>query len=122
MEKKKFHPVVWVVNIGSTIILLSSLFNYNQMKMTYLSRPPTNLNLIGELCDSLGMDFLTSFVGNHSATGGFRVNSTSVKGGIISDPLFACTGLKCKLWQSVPRLLLKVNKVTSEHQTSPKMA
>ena len=35
------------------------------------------------------------------ATGGLRVNSTSVKGGIISDPLFVCTGLKCKLWQSV---------------------
>ena len=29
-----------------------------------------------------------SFVGNHWATGGIRVNSSSVKGGLISFPLF----------------------------------
>ena len=69
--------------------------------MDYLSRPPPNMNLIGEVCDSLGTDSLITFVGNHWATGGLRVNLTSVKGRIISDPLFAYTGLKCKLWQSV---------------------
>ena len=31
------------------------------------------------------------------------MNSTLVKGGIISAPLFACTRLKCKVWQSVKR-------------------
>ena len=60
------------------------------MKMTYLSRPPPNMNSIREVCDSLGLDSLTMFVRYHWATGGLRVNLTSVKGGIISDPLFAC--------------------------------
>ena len=69
--------------------------------MTYLSRPPRNINLIGQVCDSLGKDSVTLFVGNHWATGRLQVNLISVKGGIIIDPLFACTGLKCKLWQYV---------------------
>ena len=49
------------------------------MKKTYLSRPPPNMNLIGEVCDSLGKDFLTSFVGNHWATGWLWSHMTSVK-------------------------------------------
>ena len=36
----------------------------------------------------------------HWASGSLRINSTLVKGGIISHPLFACTGLKCKICQS----------------------
>ena len=43
------------------------------------------MNSIGEVCDSLGTDSLTTFVGNHLATDRLRVNSTSVKVGIISD-------------------------------------
>ena len=38
--------------------------------------------------DRLGKIFLTSLVGNHWATGGLRVNSSSVKGGLIIFPLF----------------------------------
>ena len=60
------------------------------------------------------------------ATGGLRVNSTSVKGGIISDPLFVCTGLKCKLWQSVGSNFLvhlkdigKTKKNIRSYQTNP---
>ena len=68
----------------SYIHILTLLLNYIQMKMTCLSRPPPNMNSIGEVCNSLGLDSLTTFVGNHWATGGLRVNSTSVKGGIIS--------------------------------------
>ena len=50
------------------------------MKMTYLSQPPPNMNSIREVCDTLGTESLTSFVGNHWATGWLRVNSTSCKG------------------------------------------
>ena len=35
-----------IINIRSTIILWWSLFNYTQMKVTYLSRPPLNMNTI----------------------------------------------------------------------------
>ena len=66
------------------------LFNHTQMKMTYLSQPPPNTNLVGEVCDSLGTDSLTTIVVNHWATGGLQMNSTLVKGGIISIPLFTC--------------------------------
>ena len=52
--------------------------------MTYLSQPPPNMNSIREVCNSLGADYLTSFVGHHWATGGLPVNWTSEKGGIIS--------------------------------------
>ena len=58
--------------------------------MTHLSQPPSNMNSIGEVCNSLRTDSLTIFVGNHLATGRLRLNSTSVKGGIISEALFAC--------------------------------
>ena len=73
-----------------TFIYISTLsFINTHMQMTYLSGPPTNMQLIGEVCDSLGTDSLTLFVGYHWATGRLRVNSTFVKGGIISDSLFA---------------------------------
>ena len=55
----------------------------------YLSRSPPNMNFIGEVCDSLETDSLTTFIENHWATGGLWVNSTLVKGGIIGIPLFA---------------------------------
>ena len=69
--------------------------------MTHLSGPPQNINLIWEVCESLGTDKLTTFVGYHWGTGVLRVNLTTVKGGVISNHLLACTGLKCKPWQSV---------------------
>ena len=63
----------------------------------YASRPPPNMNWIREMCNSLGKDLLTSFVGNHLAAAGLRENSTLGKEGNKSNPLFACTGLKSKL-------------------------
>ena len=47
---------------------------------------------IGEVCDRLGKTFLTSLVGNHWATGGVGVNSSSVKGGLKIFPLFLLEG------------------------------
>ena len=79
----------------SCIDILTLLFNYNQMKMTYLSGHPPNMNSIGEVCDSLGTDSLTLFVGNHWVTLGLG------EGGNISDPLFAYTELKYNVRQSV---------------------
>ena len=46
------------------------------------------MSSIGEGCDSLGNTSLKSLVGNHWATGGLRVNSSTVMGGLISFPLF----------------------------------
>ena len=62
------------------------------MKMAYLSLTFQNSSSIGEFCDKLGKTFLTSLVGNHLATGGLRVNSSSVKGGHIIFPLFLLEG------------------------------
>ena len=39
------------------------LLNYTQMKMTHLSPPPLNMNLIEEVCNSLGTNSLSLFVG-----------------------------------------------------------
>ena len=47
---------------------------------------------IGEVCDMLGAMSLSSFGGNHWATGELWVNSTSVKGGLLSFPLFLLKG------------------------------
>ena len=49
--------------------------------MTNLSRPPPNMNLIGEVCNSLGMNTPTSFAGNLWATGWLRWTGPQVKGG-----------------------------------------
>ena len=50
------------------------------------------MSSIGEVYISLGITFLKSHVGNHRATGGLRVNSSSVKGGLINFPLFLLEG------------------------------
>ena len=55
---------------------------------THLSRPGQNINWIEEVCDSLGKQSLTPLVDYHWANAGIRVNSSSVKGGIISSPFF----------------------------------
>ena len=60
--------------------------------MAHLSRTPPNMSSIGEVCDSLGTDLLSLSGGNQWATGGLRVNSTLVKGGLISFPLFLLEG------------------------------
>ena len=39
-----------------------------------------------------GPIWLTSLIGNHWATGGLRVNSSSVKGGLINFPLLLLEG------------------------------
>ena len=52
------------------------------------SRPGQNINWIGEGCDRLGKPSLTSLGDYHWATARIRVNSSSVKGGIISSSLF----------------------------------
>ena len=56
--------------------------------MAHLAQTPTNMSSIGEVCDRLGKTFLMSLLGNLSATGGLRVNSSSVKGGVINFSLF----------------------------------
>ena len=48
----------------------------------------TKCEIIGERCNSPRETSLTSFVGNHWATDGLQVNSSSVKGGLISIPMF----------------------------------
>ena len=60
--------------------------------MAHLAQTPTNMSSIGEVCDRLGKTFLMSLLGNHRATGGLRVNSSSVKGGLINFPLFLLEG------------------------------
>ena len=60
--------------------------------MAHLAQTPTNMSSIGEVCDRLGKTFLMSLLGNLSATGGLRVNSSSVKGGVISFSLFLLEG------------------------------
>ena len=60
--------------------------------MAHLAQTPTNMSSIGEVCDRLGKTFLMSLLGNLSATGGLRVNSSSVKGGLINFPLFLLEG------------------------------
>ena len=85
----------------SYIYISTLLFYYTQMKMTFLSRPPPNMNSIREVCKGS----LTLFFENHRATGCLRPYDLiwpRVKGEVISDPLFAYTGLKCKLQQSLP--------------------
>ena len=68
------------------------LFYYLQMKMPNLSRIPPNMSSIGEICDSLGTVWLSSYGGNQWATGLLRLNSTPVKGGLINFPLFLLEG------------------------------
>ena len=63
-----------------------------KIKMAHLSLTTPNISSIGEVCDSVRMDLLSSSGGDHWATGGLRVNSTSVKGGLIRFPLFMLDG------------------------------
>ena len=62
------------------------------MKMAQISWTSPNMSSIGEVCDRLGTTFLMSFVSNHWASGGLRVNSYSVKGSLIISPLFLLEG------------------------------
>ena len=74
--------------------------------MEIIFQPPQNVKC--DVRNSLGKDSLTLFVGNHWATGWLQPYDLiwpRVKGGIISNPLFAYTGLKCKLWQSVAKVI-----------------
>ena len=68
------------------------LCNYTQMKMAHLSRTSPSMSSMGKVCDMLGKTFRTSLVGNHRATGGLCVNSSSVKGVVIIFPLFLLEG------------------------------
>ena len=60
--------------------------------MVHLSQTSPNMSSIEEVCDRLSKTFLMSLVGNHWATGGLRVNSSSVKGGLIIFSLFLLEG------------------------------
>ena len=62
------------------------------MKIAHLPQTPPNMSSIGEVWASLGKTFLMSFVVNHRATGGLRMNSSSVKGGLINFPFFLLKG------------------------------
>ena len=69
-----------------------------------LAWPSPNMNLIEEVCDSLRKVSLTSFVGTNWSTGRlgpYDLIWPRVKEEFISNPLFAFTGLRCKIWQSV---------------------
>ena len=44
------------------------LLNYTQKKMTNLSPPPENMNLIQEACGIVGTPAVTAFAQNHWAT------------------------------------------------------
>ena len=80
-------------NCFSLLIYISTLlFNYTQKKKKHLSGPQPNKSLIGERCDRLGKTFLTSLFNNLWAAGGFRVNSSSGEGGLISFPLLLLEG------------------------------
>ena len=48
---------------------------------------------MGEVCDTLGMTSLTSLVDNQWPTAGLRVNSSLLKAGIGSNPLFLLEGI-----------------------------
>ena len=48
----------------------------------HLSWPQPMKSLIREGCNSLGKSSQMSLIGNHWDTGEFRVNSSSVKGGL----------------------------------------
>ena len=69
---------------GKLLLLIHLHYTF----ISYLSHPQPNMSLIGEGCDSLKKTSLMSHVGNHWPTGGLQVNSSSVKGGLISFPLF----------------------------------
>ena len=73
---------------------VAGLFNYTQMKMAQLSRTSPNVCSIGEVFDGLDKIFLTSLVGNHWATGGLRVNSSSVNGRLIVFHFSCSRGIK----------------------------
>ena len=47
-----------------------------QMNMTHLSQPQPNLSSIGEGCNSVRTDWLSSFAGNHWASGGLQLKLT----------------------------------------------
>ena len=82
----------------SVIYISTMLFNYIHMKMAHLPWTSPNMGSIGEVCDRLGKTILKSLVGNHWATGGLRVNSSSVKGCLIIFPFFSLRGMQCCQW------------------------
>ena len=89
LVNRGFYLVVELHGEGSASAACAvGLFHYNPIKMAHLSWTSLNLSLIREVCDRLGKMFLASLVGNHWATGGLQVNSSSVKGGLIIFPLF----------------------------------
>ena len=74
------------------IYISTIFFNYTHMKMINFSWPSPNMSSIGEVCDMLGTVWLSLSGGNHWATGVFQLSSTSMKGGLISFPLFLVEG------------------------------
>ena len=67
-------------------------------KWRNLYRPPPNLNIIKEVCDSLGKRFITLFVENHWATVWLLWTQTLVKGVflcLITQGCNECSGSLC---------------------------
>ena len=62
------------------------------MLMIHLSKTPPNMSSIGAVCNSLEKIFLSLLVDNLGATGGLRVNSSSVKVKLLIFPLFLSEG------------------------------
>ena len=58
------------------------------MKISHVFQTLPNMSSIGAVCDGLRKTSLTSLVGNYWATGRVQVNSSPLKGGLISFPLF----------------------------------
>ena len=61
--------------------------------MAHLSTLGQNIGWVGEVCDTPDKTFLTSLVDNHWPTAGLRVNSSFLKAGIGSNPLFLREGI-----------------------------
>ena len=70
------------------------------MMMIHLYQTPPNRSSIGAVCDSFGKTFLMLLLGNLGATGGLRLNSSTVKVKLIIFPLFLPEGTAILLMTS----------------------
>ena len=61
--------------------------------MAHLATIRPNISWIGEVCYTLYTTYLTSLVDNHWSTAGLQVNSSILKAGIRSNPLFLLEGI-----------------------------
>ena len=70
-----------------------STLSYNCTKIAHLSTLGPNISWIGEVFDILKTTSLTSLVDNHWLTAGLQMNSSFLKAGMGSKPLFLLKGI-----------------------------